>query len=76
MGHAIGGILGGRAHGELVGVGLTQQDDAGIEQSLNSGGGERRTKSLEDAGAGSRRQALDAQHVLDDDRNAEHGRGG
>ncbi len=61
----IGRVLGGRAHGELVGVGLAQDHRPGGPQFLNDGGAKGRHIVLQDARAAGSGQALDADDVLD-----------
>ena len=45
---AVGGILGGGAHGEFIGIGLAQRHHARVQQFLHRGGVERRHEILQD----------------------------
>ena len=67
---AVRGVLGGRAHGELVHVGLAEDDDVGGAQPLDHGRVVRRPPALEDAGAAGGGHALHRQDVLQRQRHA------
>ncbi len=67
---AVGGVLVRRAHRELVHVGLAEDPGAAVEQPLDRGRRVGRDVALEDPRAGGRREAVDAEDVLDRDRHA------
>ena len=67
---AVRGVLGGRAHGELVHVGLAHDDRAGLLQPLGDRRVVRRVPALQDARAAGGRHADGGEHVLDRDRDA------
>ena len=69
VGDAVGRVFGGRAHGELIGVGLAQRHRAGVQQALYAGGGVGWAKALQDARAAGGRRPLQAQHILDRQRD-------
>ena len=71
---AVGGVLGRRAHRELVHVGLAEDDRAGVAQALGDVGVVRRAIALEDPRAGRALAALDRHEVLERDRDAEQRR--
>ncbi len=74
---AVGGVLGGGAHRELVHVGLAQDRQARSLQARHDRGVVRRDPALEDLRAAGGRQAGGGQHVLDRDRDpVERGGGG
>ena len=70
VGGAVGRVLGGGAHRELVHVGLAQDRHTGGLEAAHDGGVVGRQPALEDLGAAGRRQALGDQHVLDGDGHA------
>ena len=67
---AVGGVLVGRAHGELVAVELAQQHRPGGIEPGNHSGVIGRTKALQDPGTRRGRSAPHHQHVLDAHGNA------
>ena len=80
MGGAIGRVLGGGAHGELVHIGLAEDDHTGGAQSLDDCRVVGRAPSLEDARPTGRGYALHRQDVLQcerhsGERTAAHSRG-
>ncbi|VXB84111.1 hypothetical protein NOCARDAX2BIS_380010 [Nocardioides sp. AX2bis] len=75
VGGAVGGVLGGGAHRELVHVGLAQDRQARGAQPGHHGRVVRRAPALQDPRAAGGGQALRGQHVLDRDGHAVQGRG-
>jgi hypothetical protein len=66
-------VLGGRAHRELVHVGLAQRDQVSVAEPLHDGGVVGRDPALEDFRAGRGRHVLGGEHVLDGDRDTREG---
>ena len=64
------GVLGGRAHGELVHVGLAEDDRAGLLESFRDGGVVRRVPALQDAAPARGGHPGGGEDVLDRDRDA------
>ncbi len=69
-GRAVGRVLGGGAHRELVHVGLAEDREPGLLELADHRGVVRRDPALEDLRAARRRQSLGGEHVLDRDRYA------
>ena len=67
---AVGAVLGGGAHRELVHVGLAEDRHPGLAQPGHQGRVVRRHPALQDLRAAGRRQALRRHDVLDGDRHA------
>ena len=67
---AVRGVLGRRAHRELVHVGLAERHQAGRAHPGDDRRVVRRDPALEDLRPGGRRHAEGAEHVLDRDRHA------
>ena len=67
---AVGAVLGGGAHRELVHVGLAEDRHPGLAQPGHEGRVVRRHPALQDLRAAGRRQALGRHDVLDGDRHA------
>ena len=70
VGRAVGGVLGGGAHRELVHVGLAEDDDPGLAQAPGDGRVVRRVPALEDPRAAGGGGALHRQDVLERQRDA------
>jgi len=71
-----GRVLGRRAHGELVGIGLAEQHSAGLLEPRHNGGVVGRHKALEHTRAAGGGDAGSAEHILDGQGNAEEWRQG
>ncbi len=70
MDREVSGIFVRRSHGELVAVGLAENDGPGIFQSLNSGRRVRRDPALQDFRPRGGLNAFDRHHVFDRDWDA------
>ena len=70
---AVGRVLRGRAHGELVQIGLADERQPGLLDPRRDGGVEDGDVALEDAGAGRGRDAARRDVVLERDRDAVSG---
>jgi hypothetical protein len=73
VGGEIARVLRGGTHGELVGVGLAQQDGAGRLETGHDGGVVGRNVALEDLRGTGGLDAGGAKHVLDGEGDAQHG---
>ena len=69
VGGEVGRVLGAGAHGELVGVGLAEDDRAGRTQFLHHGRVVRRYVAFQDLRSGGQGHAFDGDHVLDRQRD-------
>ncbi len=68
--HLVSAVLGGRAHGELVEIGLAQENRIRLAQFADDMGIIRRHEVFENLAAAGGGLPLGAQNVLDGDRNA------
>ena len=75
VGRAVGGVLGGRAHRELVHVGLAQHGHTGRAQLRGDRGVVGRGPALEDARPASGGHVHGGEHVLERERDAGQRRG-